>query len=198
MRLLASLLLLGACTTPRTEVVIGIATDIPASMMNQLDIKIFREGVLEFTLPTPLNIAGPTGGDYDIPASFGVYSDDGSEPKITVEITGLLNDTAVVLRRSTFTLRKEQTLYMRMALLKSCISVWQSCEGNLDQSMTCLQGACTSAQIDVNTFNGYASGDEKVVSCGSAMLIDTKSGQPMMTGTPKPSCGTCIEGACYK
>ena len=198
MRLLASLLLLGACTTPRTEVIIGIATDIPVSMMNQLDIKIFREGVLEFTLPTPLNIAGPTGGDYAIPASFGVYSDDGSEPTITVEMTGLLNNAPVVLRRSTFALRKEQTLYMRMALLKSCISVWQSCEGNLDQSMTCLQGACTSAQIDVQSFNAYTAGDERLVSCGNPMLIDTKNGQTIMPSGPKPACGTCIEGACYK
>jgi hypothetical protein len=198
MRLLASLLLLGACTTPRTEVMIGIATDIPASGMNQIDIKVFREGVLEFTLPSPLRIQGPTGGDYDLPASFGVYSDDGSEPTITVEITGLLNDSPVVLRRSTFGLRKEQTLYMRMALLRSCVTVWQSCEGNLDQSMTCLQGACTSAQIDVHSFNDYAAGDERLVSCGNGTLIDTKTGQNLPASAPKPSCGTCIEDACYK
>jgi hypothetical protein len=200
MRFLPALLLLGGCTTPRTEVVLGIATDMPVTMMNQVDLKIFREGVLEFVLPMPWSVQGPNGGDYELPASFGVFSDDGSETKITVELTGYLNDTVVVVRRAAFSLRKEQTLYMRMALLQSCKSVWMGCDPSPgDLSQTCIEGACKSAEVDVQTFNAYTAGVEKVISCGSAHLIDTKTAQALAMGPEMPgSCRTCVEGACYK
>src|SRR5690349_3634005 len=173
-RLLSLALVALACTTPRTEVVIGIATDIPVAQMNEVKINIFRDGVLAFDVPA-WTVQGPSGGDYELPATFGVYSDDGSEPKITVELHGLHNSAEVVLRRASFSLRKEQTLYMRMALVQSCVNVWMSCESGGDQSQSCIEGTCKSATIDVQSFNTYFDGEEKFNFCQTAsQLIDSK------------------------
>src|SRR5262245_57037995 len=102
-RLLIAVALASACSTPRTEVVIGVATDMPVGMVDQVKIDILREGVLTFDIPA-WRIKGPSSGEYVLPASFGVYSDDGSEPKIEVLLHGRLGDTLndVVLRRAIF------------------------------------------------------------------------------------------------
>ena len=202
MRLLPLLLLATACTTPRTEVVIGIATDIPAMQMDEVKINIFRDGVLAFDVPA-WSVQGPNGGDYELPATFGVYSDDGSEPKIVVELHGTLHGAEVVLRRASFSLIKEQTLYMRMALVQACKNVWMSCEGGGDQTQSCIEGVCKPAAIDVHSFNTYFGGEEKFNYCQTAtQLIDSVSGAHLTdppSGTPIPMvCGTCVERACYK
>ena len=201
MRLLALLLAVGACTTPRTEVVIGIATDIRVGTVDRLKLDILRQGVITFDVPA-WEIEGPNGGGmYELPASFGVYSDDGSETQIEVKLHGRKGDTTgdVVLRQAVFTLKHEQTLYLRMALTQSCVNVWMTCNQDTE---TCIEGACKPEPIDSATFNPYFGGEENFQFCPSpANLIDPKTLQALSAppaGTVMPPCTTCVERACYK
>src|SRR5262249_62268797 len=136
--------------------------------------------------------------EYEVPATFGVFSDDGSETKIQVVLRGLKDNMDVVDRRATFSLAREKTLYMRMALVQSCKSVWMNCTEN----QSCIEGACKPADVDVHTFNNYFDGEEKFIYCTTpSPLIDTKTMAPMAnapSGGPMIGCSNCVEGACYK
>jgi hypothetical protein len=197
--LLASLC--AACSSPRTEVVLGIATDLPVSVMDQLRLTIFREDVPIFEMAAPWDLKPPAMPVYELPAAFGVYSDDGSPTSVTIELDGFGGGDKVIMRRASFSLRKERTLFARMALVAACKDVWMSCE-NGEQSQTCVEGACRPAAVDAGTFNDYVTGEEKFVYCPSASaLADTVTGVPMgapPAGGPQLGCASCVEGACYK
>lgn len=188
------LLLCCSCTTKRTEVVIGVATDLPApGSLDAVKLEIYRDGVLAFDIPE-WPVPGTVGGDYEIPASFGVYADDGSEPRIEVLVHGLKNEQTLVTRRAVFSLIKEQTLFMRMALVLACVNNTQ-CPPD---TQTCIEGVCKAPDVDSHTFNAYTSGAENFVFCSSGSnLIQTASGQPMQTMMGAVPCDMCSEGACY-
>src|SRR5262245_52985581 len=114
-------LALCSCEQKRTEVVLGLITDLAApGAIDAVDLQIFRDDVPYFQLPDPFTIPGAAGGKYELPASFGIYTEDGSEPRIEVQVTGLRNGTTVVKRSAVFAPLKERTLFMRMALASSC------------------------------------------------------------------------------
>lgn len=188
------LLLCCSCTTKRTEVVIGVATDLPApGSLDAVKLEIYRDGVLTFDVPE-WPVPGTVGGNYEIPASFGVYSDDGSEPRIEVQVHGLKNEQTLVTRRAVFSLIKEQTLFMRMALVLACVNNSQ-CPPD---TQTCIEGVCKAPDVDSRTFNAYTGGEENFVFCSSgSSLIQTANGQPMQTMNGGLPCDTCVEGACY-
>src|SRR5690349_15855577 len=104
------------CADGPTEVMIGVATDIPApGSLGRVDI--------DFTSPTgEFEIRGPhkwfidpsAVGHLVLPGSFGIYSTDGSEPTVRVSLRGYKNAedadaTPIVVRTSVVKLASEQT-----------------------------------------------------------------------------------------
>ena len=196
--LLALLALLPACSRKRTEVVIGVATDLSApDLLDEVKLEIWREGVKIFDIP-PWPVPGMSGERYELPGSFGVYSDDGSEPRIEVRVQGLKQGVVIVERRSILALVAEQTLFLRMALVQRCLQM-SDCPNSSD---TCVEGHCRPAEIDGHTLPLYdeAGRSERYLTCSSGTAFrDTKTGALMpLVG---PGCGSdefCEEGTCYK
>src|SRR5262249_7910808 len=84
-----SLLARGACTSKRTEVVIGVATNLDApTQMSSVLMTVSRDGV-PLVVQT-WDLPGIPAGRFELPGAFGVYTDDGSEPRIEVELVGQL------------------------------------------------------------------------------------------------------------
>jgi len=191
--LVLSLLVMGACTTKRTEVVIGVATnlDAPAQISSVL-MTVSRDGV-PLVVQT-WDLPGVPAGQFELPGAFGVYADDGSEPRIEVELVGLLGTQELLHRRAVFALIKEQTLFLRLTLVDSCQH-----RTDCAADHTCVEGKCTAAEIDSRTFPGYVTDMEKTLSCsGSIVYKDTGTKQPMQVTGSCAANETCSEGTCFK
>jgi 6-phosphogluconolactonase (cycloisomerase 2 family) len=191
---MAALLLLLGCTTNRTEVVIGVATDLDApSQMGTVRMTVSREDVP--LIEQVWDLPGIPAQPFELPGSFGLYTDDGSEPRITVEVVGLLGSDRLITRRSVFALVREQTLFLRMTLVEACVHRSDCAPGQ-----TCIEGHCTPEAIDAHLFPTYVQGMELTVSCSSGTVYrDTGTKQPLeMSG---PGCAPdqlCSEGTCLR
>jgi hypothetical protein len=194
-RALIVLTLLG-CSQRRTEVMVGIATDLSApDALDAVKMDVFREGVLLFDLPA-WPIPGAAGDRYELPASFGVYSADASEPRIEVHVKGLKSEQKIVERTAIFSLISEHTLFLRMGLVVRCRDMGDCPSA----SQTCVEGRCVPVEVDSRTFPEYAPGAELSVACsGPTAFIDTKTGQPMpISGKGCAPGELCQEGTCYR
>jgi hypothetical protein len=185
------------CETKRTEVFMGVLTDLDApGSLSEVNLQVFREGIVIFTPPERWRIPGNAGTKYELPASFGVFTDDGSEPRIEVQLDGYVDGTTnpVVTRRAVFALLKEQTLFMRMALVQRCVN-----RSDCANDLTCVEGHCRPATIDTRSLPQYIAGMENTVACQSGTVFkDTGTKQPLMaTGTTCAAGDFCEEGTCY-
>jgi hypothetical protein len=183
-----------ACTTKRTEVVIGVATDLPApGALDQVKLEIYRNNVLAFDIP-PWDVPGTAQGQFILPASFGVYADDGSEPRVEVLVHGIKNNQITVTRRAILSLIKEKTLFLRMALVQRCASRAE-CP---DPSASCVEGRCKSAIVDPRALPVYSQGIEGVIACSSGTnFISTAGNMPLPVMGACTSSQYCEEGVCY-
>src|SRR5438046_2584426 len=92
--------LLWGCTTKRTEIVVGVATDLSApGALDQVKLEIYRNNKIAFDIP-PWDVPGAAGDKFVLPASFGLYADDGTEPRVEVLVHGLKGGREIVMRRS--------------------------------------------------------------------------------------------------
>jgi hypothetical protein len=122
-----------------------------------------------------------------------VYTLGTSLPQVEVSVAGTRAGATVVERRARVMLRPEQTRFLRLALLSSCIGV--ACPAD----QTCVEGACQPVDFDLGRAPPYLAGQELVVSCGDPGFRDSFDDQPL----PPPVGGcdatqVCIEGTCYK
>ena len=191
-RVLLAALLASACTTKRTEIVIGVATNLDApTPLSSVQATISREGVpllqQNWTLP------GVPQGEFELPGSLGVYTDDGTEPRIEIELIGFTGTDDIIHRRSILSLVKEQTLFLRMTLTDTCIHR-SDCAAN----QTCIEGRCVPVDIDAHVLPAYVDKMEFSIACTSGIHYrdtGTKVDMPMVG----PGCGpnqTCSEGTC--
>jgi hypothetical protein len=201
------------CNKNRTEIVIGVATDLPARQsLDRVRLDLFRvdpqageiqlnvcdkdttgSACTNWDLKDPLNM-----GLFDLPGSYGLYTEDGSAPRVRVNVIGEKGGQDIVTRSSIVSLLAHQTLFMRMALVLKCTN------GNPNAScpsgLTCIEGACQAMARDPATLPKYTAGLEKVVQCsGSTTFIDTsKNNAPIpMTGPGCEANEECQEGTCY-
>lgn len=183
------------CSTKRTEIVIGVVTDLPApGALDQVKLEIYRDGKIAFDIP-PWDVPGQQGGVFVLPASFGVYAEDGAEPRVEVQVHGLKHGTVLVTRRAILSLVKERTLFLRMGLVLSCTSRAE-CPNPSD---TCVEGRCKTSVVDSRVLPEYQSGAEAIINCSSGtQFINTMTG---MVIPPSGMCHAdefCEEGTCYK
>lgn len=196
-RALAVLLILAtAACGGRSELLIGVSTDLSApDVLDLARLRVTRDGREVLAIDWP--IAGLRGGQFQLPGSFGVFTDDGSEPRIDVVVTGLKGANELVRRTAKLTLVRERTLFFRMALVASCGTL--TCPAG----ESCVEGKCRPEAVPKVTLPAYERDIELTSRCavaGAPALVDTLTGQPQRVVGPG-HCGGgewCGEGVCYK
>ena len=77
----------------------GVITDLRApDALDEVELVVQRQGVE--VLRVPWTLPGVQGQPYILPGSYGVYTEDGSEPQIAVTLTGMLNGRPRVERKA--------------------------------------------------------------------------------------------------
>src|SRR5580765_8417384 len=122
MRYLPLLLILGC--SDRTEIVVGVATDLKAR--GQIDLVTFvgsRNGVP--IVQQQWDLSDKPAGHYELPGSFGLYSPDGTEVGIELSVQAFKNQQPVTERDALIHLVHGKTLFMRMGVVADCGSLSQ-------------------------------------------------------------------------
>jgi hypothetical protein len=193
--LVGLLFLSGSCAPPLSELFIGAATDLSApDLLDRVVLSARREGVE--VVHQEWDLSGTPGRPYELPGSFNVYANDGSEPRVEVVLSGYRGEQEIVRRLAILSLVRGERKFLRMALVSRCRDMLD-CPGG----RTCVEGRCVPAEVDAKTLPTYQPGMEETMSCDSGtVLINTSTRQPMvMAGSG--TCGTgerCEEGTCYR
>lgn len=145
---------LAGCKVPRTEVVVGILTDIASkSPLARVRLTVSRNMVPALDTaqdPTPSPAVLRHLG------TFGIYTLERREPPFQIDLIGLkmADDNSPELLRQTRILSfvDERTLYLSMSLLQSCIGV--KCATN----ETCDDGRCVPQAVDPATLPDFVEG----------------------------------------
>jgi hypothetical protein len=189
-------LLLAGCQ-PRTEMMIGIVTDIRApDILDGVQLNVTRviDGMVEQQLP-PWTITGIPDEPFNLPGSYGVFSGDGSEIKLEIALTGLKGQSPVVTRNAVVSLVNGKTLFLRMGLVIGCMNV-HDCAA----TETCVEGVCRAKLIDSSMLPDYVPELVTELTCNSGTtFINTADGTPMPYSSNASNCpdSLCSEGTCY-
>ena len=191
---LALLALLAFGCTGRTEIVVGVATDLRAK--GQIDLVRFtasRNGVPLFSHEWPLSDV--PAGMYELPGSFGIFSSDGSEPRVDLSLLAFQGNNMIADRESVLSLVSGQTLFLRMGVTSACnLSNGIKCAS--DES--CVEGICEKRLLDAHLLPKYRPELVTSVDCSSTVhYIDSSTGVAMPV--LKSSCAgndVCHEGTC--
>jgi hypothetical protein len=193
----ASTLLLSAtlgCVTNRTEIVLGMATDLTApTPLSSVELQIYS---LPDNVPIadqPLPISGNINGVYELPGTYAVYSASGSPDRFRAVLTATdQKEETLVVRSAVLSLVPNKTLFARLGVVSACEGMTDCGTGE-----TCIEGKCASEEIDSSRLPAYTAGMESQVDCaGGTTFVDTSTKKPLtVIGT---SCGTetCLEGIC--
>jgi hypothetical protein len=187
-------LLASGCTRARTELVVGLITNLSAT--DHID-QVTLTGAVDGRMPVDQKwtISGLPNMPAELPGSFGVYTSDGSQPSVTLTAVGWSNGQPVVTRKAIVTLVGEKTLFMRMGLVDKC-------EGaTCGPDETCIEGACKPAYVDARTLPIYLKGMESGVVCPGGILYRNTSTKELVPIAGGGDCGAdeqCVEGTCYK
>ena len=201
--LLAALLLPAACEDrPATQVVISLATDLPAqNPLAQLNMTLERFDD-EQQAWTPVDPAvtkdwvidkPPLG--FELPGSVVTYSGQERTPLLRATIIAQDTDRQRMLQRQTvFRLVKEKMLYMRMAITAKCFD-----DADCPPEKTCIEGRCRNPEFRNLPEYDPAVRPELTAACDSGTrFINTSSGMELpRAGASCPAGQICIEGSCY-
>ena len=190
---LAAMLAAGCSEKKRTEVVLGLATDLDAPMpLSLVNLLVSAPG---FPLGNGEDrlISGNPSQSYTIPGTYGVYSSAGSADRVRVKLTAFDDANQVlVVRTAVFNLVPEKTLFVRLGVVSACM-------GKLDcgSGQTCIDGRCQSELIDTAALPEYHAGDENTLTCASAVnYINTGTKEPLMLAAAPSASGVSAEGVC--
>jgi hypothetical protein len=198
MRYLLLCLTFAACSD-RTEIVVGIATDLKAR--GQIDSVTFtasRNGV-PVIQPPAWDLSDVPAGHYELPGSFGLYSPDGSEVAIELAVKGFKGTTLVTERDSLVRLVGGKTLFMRLGIVGDCGSLSRpTCAGN----ETCVEGVCRPIEIQGVRLPPFRQELVDHIACDSGTQWAVSSTgdlmPPISAGAECSSDEYCQEGTCYK
>ncbi len=180
----------------RTEIIVGVATDLRAkNQIDHVDLTALRNG--KPTIHQPWNLADVPAGLYELPGSFGLYSPDGSEPTIELQVLGSRGGPLVVERTSIVSLISGKTLFLRLGLVGDCdLTDGPSCP----TGSSCIEGVCRANEVDPQRLPAYRRELVDHVACVSGTNFVVSS-----TGIPMPALATdcaadefCQEGTCLK
>jgi hypothetical protein len=197
MRSLVLLMAVCAACQQRTEIIVGVATDLRA--MGQIDsvaLVAERSGVV-VVMPAEWMLSDAAGQPYEIPGSFGLYSGDGSETAFDVSVKGFLKNNLVADREATLSLVGGQTLFLRLSLTAACApGVRPACQA--DES--CVEGTCQKKALDAHRLPAFRGELVTSTECNSGTsYVVSSTGMPMASlGDTCPNSGECHEGTCWK
>ncbi len=180
----------------RSELVVGMSTDLTArNQLDKLTFSALKNGV--DTVDYSWDLTDIPDGNYELPGSIGLYTDDGSEPRVDLVVKGYLNGQMVVERSSVLSLLSGQTLFTRMGLVGDCNAI----DGPIcDDTEACVEGVCRTAAVDSHTLPGYFTHLSTWNACVSGPhWVNTSTGEPMPYHAGACDPGEyCREGTCYK
>jgi hypothetical protein len=180
----------------RTQIMLGVITDLQApDALDEVEMVVRRDG--QEVLRVPWTLPGVAGEPYILPGSYGVYTEDGSEPQIAITVTGLRNGQPRVERRALVSLVRERTLFLRLGLVAGCVD-----RSDCAADETCVESVCRPMFVDARRLPEYEVDMEKFVDCASGTtFIDTGTHQPVPTRSGMGACTTpgsfCQEATCY-
>ena len=116
----------GGCNKSRTEVIIGLATDLIApTPLSSVDMRIY-----DLDGPSPsgtvisdqsFQISGVRDQAYELPGTFAVYSASGSADRFRAVLTATEKSGAtLVVRSAVMNLIPEKTLFVRLGTVSAC------------------------------------------------------------------------------
>lgn len=195
-RALPALVLLTACEQPRTEIMIGVVTDIRAPGLidgARLIVTRAKDGFPEQDVAWELS--GLPNQPFNLPGSYGVYS-DGEEVKLDLVLTGLKGPTPVLNRRAVLNLVEGKTLFFRMSLVAGC-------QDRTDclATQTCVEGVCRDVNVDSDQLPDFEPTLVDHLTCDSGTaFIDTSTGAalPLAEGAEDCPANLCLDGTCLK
>ena len=179
---------------PRTEIVLGFATDFKAPVpLDEIQLDVIRQdGFPEGGDGLTWSISGAPGQPYDLPASYGIYS-DGDDVQLDVTLSGLSGGSAIVAQTVTLSLVSGQTLFYRMGLTSECTNT--SCG-----QMTCIEGTCVDPEVLVHQLPTYSPELVDELTCIPPVVqyVQTADGSPMPFSADAASCppDLCVQGLC--
>ena len=181
----------------RTEIVVGVATDLKArGQIDSVQFIASREGT-PIVMPPPWMLSDQPAGTFELPGSFGIYSADGSDTRVELAVKGYLGSELITERDSIVSLVSGKTLFMRLSVVGDCgqLSTPTCADGE-----TCVEGVCRAVAQDSRRFPTYRKELVGSVQCDSGTHFIVSS-----TGTAMPTlpggCEAdefCQEGTCYK
>ena len=195
--MLAGATTLDACKqeTSRTEIVVGVATDLKApAPLYQVQLTAYRLPTNTLIAEQQFMISGLIDYDYELPGTYAVYSDQGTADRVRLVLVATDDRQQVVVQRTAvLNLIPGKTLFVRMGVVSACM-------GKLDCPVgdTCIEGRCAPEEIDSSRLPPYTPGLEKQVACtGAVNFVDTSTNLPLTaTGTACPDNGWCQDGIC--
>lgn len=195
-RALIATLLLAGCEQPRTELMIGVVTDIRAPNVidgAQLIVTRAKDGFVEQQVSW--QISGLPNQPFNLPGSYGIYS-DGEEVKLDVVLTGLKGENPVVSRRAVLNLVEGKTLFFRMGMTAGCAA-----KSDCLPTESCVEGVCRDVVVNSLQLPDFRPEIVGALTCNSGpTYIDTGTGAPLPMAPGAEDCpiDLCVEGTCLK
>jgi hypothetical protein len=205
--LCALLLVVGGCIRRRTELVLGVATDLTApDALDRVHLSVRGEGLP--AIEEDWTLSGATGQPFNLPGSIGIYPEEpDAAPTVKIILSGFLSGTEIVRRSATLTMRARETLFFRMALVASCRKRDGNGDGVTDDRClpgeTCIEGACTTEEVDARLLPRYRDSSfplEQAAQCQSRTQLINTAGRIPLFLTGQGACSDnerCIESICY-
>lgn len=195
MRRLALLLIVG-CAQPRTELMVGVVTDLKApDVIDNVQLIVTRTSDGFPEVQATWDITGIRDQPFNLPGSYGIYS-DGAETQLSFELDGLKGTDVLVTRKAILNLVSEKTLFFRMGLTAGCVA-----KTDCTPNQSCVEGVCQDVNVDSRQFPDFTDDLVNEVTCVSgAQYIDTSTGAPMPQSDDATMCpaNLCVEGTCLK
>lgn len=184
-----------ACQS-RTELLIGVATDIKAPTgLDSVQLVVTNASTMVEVQNTSWPITGIPQMPYNLPGSYGIYS-DGDGTQLDIELLGQKGGATVVSRHSLVSLVEGETLFYRIGVTAMCVG-----HAGCGADESCVEGTCQPVHVDSHLLPKFDAMLVTHVSCMShASYIDTGTGLPMPPTDDASSCpaSMCLEGTCLQ
>jgi hypothetical protein len=188
-----AVLALAACQS-RTELMVGVATDLSApGVLDEVRFELSRAGTGVPQITETWPISG-TSQPFNLPGSYGIYSDGEALP-VEIVLTGYKAGSRVVSRTARMTLVEGETLFYRMGLTAGCSAMPGACPAGTD----CVEGSCKAIEIPPKSLPAFDPELVTHVTCQSAatyISTESASAMPMLPGAAACPSGQCAEGTC--
>jgi hypothetical protein len=186
---------------PATQVVIGVATDLPSPPLDHVTMTIERMdeasgAFMPLGSPSerPVNAAGR-----ELPGSLVAFATAKTPPKIRITLRALTADqTELMRRRAVLRLQQERTLFLRLGLTSRCAE-----SADCGEPLTCIEGRCQDEEVQAAALPIYDSAGKAEASftCDSGTAF-RNTGTGVALVQPGQSCSqatdVCSEGTCYQ